>query len=125
MGEWVYCPKGISAPPQILTPDLLRDSSETKEPIAGMLAPAVVSMAKEASVGNELNPNVQDKDDPTFDGVAAARKLPPGTRMRLYQALAPDLADRGVFFGSQLKLSSEDWMQLDADYFSAPGGWFF
>ena len=41
-------------------------------------------------------------------------------RLHLFQVLAPSLVARGRFFGSTLALK-EEWEQLDAPYFSAPG----
>ena len=43
-------------------------------------------------------------------------------RLHLFQVLAPSLVARGRFFGSTLALK-EEWEQLDAPYFSAPGEW--
>ena len=45
---------------------------------------------------------------------------PLGQRLRMYQVLSPCQVGRGQVFGSKLVLK-EEWTQLDAPYFSAPG----
>jgi hypothetical protein len=139
MGEYMYCPSGgaDAGLPEVLTPQFLykrekqiafasTDYQALAERPPGINADcSIVTVASTGdrlgSITHEAAPRVQAAAPAAVDVAHHTLPIPAGYQIRLYQALAPTLAVRGTFFGSHISLWHEDWAQLDAAYYDAPG----
>ena len=121
MGEYLYC-EPSSPLPLILTPEILGIGGRSVQ-------------GRNFGRHSELPtvPPSSDQAAGTPMGAASLLDLgamvsssspPPAVahRLRVFQALSPSRIAPGLAWGSKLNLRPPMWMQVDASYFSAPGG---
>ena len=123
MGEYIYC-QPSSPLPLILTPEILGSSgggntltknfSRHSELPTVLPSPVQGTGASAVPAGSPLN----------LDGAVSSELQPPAIarRLRVFQALSPSRITPGLAWGSKVNLTPPMWIQVDAAYFSAPGG---